>query len=375
MVLFVPLACQAPAGKTAQVTQPDPRAAELDVWFENLMESQDLMGGALLAHEGQVLWQRTFGSVELEANSEGVRSLSEASIYEMASVGKAFTAMAILTLVDAEKVELDAPVATYLNDFPFSAVTVRQLVNHTSGVPDYLGSMDPEEMPTTGDGFLHNEDVLAWLAGGSDALEFVPGSAFNYSNSNYVCLASIVEAVSGEDFGAYLAQHVLGPLGMQRTFSFTTRFANATADSLVSTVPEDYAFGYQRNADGALVLPESLPENAGLQTASTMLGDGTVVADLRDFAKWEAAWTTDVLIPEPLRTSAFTPATLTTGEPSNYGFAWGIDGNSTGHTGGWPGYSTAVFLDRETRTVFVMALTAPVNDWSFMEELQPILFE
>lgn len=345
------------------------------MWFENLMESQDLMGGALLAHAGQVLWQRAHGYAELDANGEGVRSLSEASIYEMASVGKAFTAMAILTLVDAGKVELDAAVATYLDGFVFPEVTVRQLLNHTSGVPDYLGSMDPEEVPVTGDGFLHNDDVLEWLAGGSDALEFVPGSAFNYSNSNYVCLASIVEAVSGEDFGAYLAKHVLGPLGMQRTFSFTTRFANATADSLVSTVPKDYAFGYQRNADGALVLPESLPENEGLHTASTMHGDGTVVADLRDFAKWEAAWTTDVLIPEPLRTAAFTPATLTTGELSNYGFAWGIADKSIGHTGGWPGYSTAVFLDRETRTVFVMALTAPVSDWSSFGALPALLFE
>lgn len=366
----------------AQRTSPAPAAsaaaqldtAGFDLWFDDAMERGELMGAALLAREGEVLWHRTHGAAEFGPGGEVLRPLNEASIFELASVGKAFTAMAVLTLVEAGEVSLDAPVATYLPRFPYADTHVEHLLTHTSGLVDYLGGMEDADVP---DGWVHNDDVVAWVAAERVERNFPAGTRFEYSNTNYLLLASIVMEVSGQDFGDYLVEHVFVPLDMQRTFSFTTRYAGSTPGTIVTTVPGDYAFGYQRSPGGELVLPELMPDGEELLTVSTVHGDGTVVADLRDFAMWEAAWTTEVLIPDALRERALSPTTLKGGTTSAYGFAWAVDPESgwVSHSGGWPGYTTNVMLNPDTRTVFVFALTAPVRDWGFIAELEELLEE
>jgi len=348
--------------------------AEFDLWFDEAMERGELMGAALLAREGEVLWHRAHGAAELGPGGEVLRPLTEASIFELASVGKAFTAMAVLTLVEAGEVDLEAPVATYLPSFPYADTRVDHLLTHTSGLVDYLEGMEPADAP---DGWVHNEDVVAWVAAERVERRFAPGASYAYSNTNYVLLASIVMAVSGQEFGDYLREHVLEPLDIQRTFSFTTRFAGSTPGTIVTTVPGDYAFGYERTPAGALLLPELMPGGEELLSVSTVHGDGTVVADLRDFAKWEAAWSTDVLISDALRERALSPTTLNDGSTSAYGFGWGTRAGSpwVGHSGGWPGYATNVMFDPVSRTILVFAVTAPVRDWSFMGELEGLLAE
>lgn len=363
LVCFTSWAQQAPA--TADAPRPDDRAEQLESLFAGLAE-EGFQGGAILAEAAETLWQGSYGFADIEAQE----AMTDNAVYELASVGKAFTAMAILTLVDAERMTLDDAVAAHLDDFPYNNITVRHLLTHTAGLPDYTEHLSPDEVPQGFDGFIHNEDILAWLAGGTDELEFEPGSRFSYSNSGYLMLALVVEAVSGQEFAEYLQDAIFEPLGMQNTRSFTTRYTE-------SAYPSGYAFGYTRTKLGRLVLPESRPNHEFLSAYSTVEGDGTVAGSLPDFALWEAAWSTDVLIPQALRDEAFTPATLTDGVVSTYAFAWENDPDSTviHHWGGWPGYTTACYIDPTTRTVFAFASTAPVYDWDWVEEAVSIVFD
>jgi len=339
---------------------------QLETLFVRLAEEERFQGGAMLAQEGEILWQGVYGLADVAAEDP----ITHDTIYELASVGKAFTCMAILTLVHAGDMSLDDAVEVHLDTFPYADITVRQLLNHTSGLPDYTEHLSADEVPQGFEGFITNEDILVWLAGGTDGREFEPGSRFNYSNSNYLVLALIVESISGMDFGDYLETAIFEPLGMERTLSFTTRYTE-------SAVPHDYAFGYTRTKLGRMLLPEELPDHEFLSAFSTVQGDGTVAGSLRDFARWEAAWTTDVLIPEALRNEAFQPTTLTTGETSDYGLAWEIDTESgiVSHWGGWPGYTTGCYINPETKTVFAFAITAPLNDWDWVETIEAIIAE
>lgn len=354
-----------PVGVSAQ--QDVSRSERLDALFTRLTEEDGFQGGALLAREGEVLWEAAHGL----ANTQTGEPLTHESVYELASVGKAFTAMAVLTLVDAGAMSLDDAADEHLDGFPYPGISVRQLLNHTAGLPDYTGFMSEDELPNGFDAFLQNEDVLGWLAGGTDGLLFEPGEHFSYSNTNYLMLALIVEAVSDKPFGVYLQETIFDPLGMAQTRSFTTRYSEGA-------VPPGYAFGYARSKiTGRLTLPEDQPGNAFLAPFSTVEGDGTVAGSLRDFARWEQAWTTDILIPEALRQAAFTPTPLGSGGESGYGLAWEIDPDSglVHHGGGWPGYSTGVYIDRETRTVFVFASTAPIRSWGWLDEAIAAAFE
>lgn len=350
----------APEHEPVPATHP-----ELDAWFERTTSSMPFSGSAVYAKGGEVEWQRFSGLADLETE----RALDAHSIFELASVGKAFTAMAVLTLVDAGKLELDAPVSDVVRGFPSDAITARHLLNHTAGLPDYLEHLDPGAAE-----FYYPRDVVGWLIAEEVPVHFAPGERFEYSNTGYVLLAYLVEVASGQDFGSYLSSHVFGPLGMQRTYSFTGRYTGYE-------LPVDYAYGYVADEGGAWVLPESLPGAEFLRAFSTMHGYGTVVGDLRDLAKWRAAWTTDVLVPAELRDQALRSGVLNDGTETGYGFAWMIADGYVMHTGGWPGYSTFVVMDLEGQggayeegLLAAFAVTSPITGWSWAQEFEQLLF-
>jgi len=361
-------ACTAPAPKMAdQAIEPrkPPISNQLDQMFETLAE-QGFQGGAILAREGKVIWSGNYGKADIATG----RPLDSNSIYELASVGKAYTAMAVLTLIEKNKIQLHDTAKTHIGNFPYPDITIRHLLTHTTGLPDYTEYLSEEEITDEFAGFVSNEDIIRWLASGTDDRLFQSGEKFSYSNSNYIALALIIEAVSGQIFSEYLSDNVFNPLGMVHTLSYTERF---TSD----VVPTNYAFGYISNEKGELILPETLANNDFLPALSTLEGDGTVIGTLSDFAKWEAAWTTDILIGAQLRKEALSPYRLNDGSMSEYGYGWrtGIQENRVFHWGGWPGYSTGVYLDAETRTIMAYAITAPFNNWEWIGQFETLAFE
>jgi len=173
-------------------------------------------GSVLVARNGHVLFTRNTGF----ANYETLQDINENSVFQLASSSKQFTAMSILLLNKEGKIDLDASVTQYLPELPYTNVTIRNLLNHTSGLPDYIGFLnrywhDKGVNP-------NNEDVVSIMAEKKLKLKFKPGSRFVYSNTGYVVLAAIVERISGLTFPQFAKKNIFEPLGMKNTFIHTT---------------------------------------------------------------------------------------------------------------------------------------------------------
>ena len=254
----------------------------------------DVPGAAVIViRDGEALLVKTYG---LSNVADGT-AVTPTTNFRLASLTKQFTATAVLMLVAEGKLGLDEPIRRYFPQFPAftEAVTIRELLNHTSGIPDYepiYGDRYPEQVTDAG-----VVDIIA----GTDGLYFEPGSEFRYSNSAYAILSELVAKLSGRPFPAFLGERIFRPLGMDRTLAYV---AGGPA------VPER-AMGY--TVDDGRVVPSD-------QSAwSAVLGDGGVYSSLTDLAKWDRALYANDLLPPELWQAAWTPGL------DHYGFGWWID--------------------------------------------------
>jgi CubicO group peptidase (beta-lactamase class C family) len=216
---------------------------------------------------------------------------------------KQFTAMAILMLAQQRKLFLDNSLSDVLPGAPLymRGVSIRHLLNHTSGIVDY-----EDLIPELQTSQVVDKDVLRLLRG-IDSVYFPPGTKFKYSNSGYALLALVVEAVSGQSFAEFLKQNIFAPLGMNHTIAF---------ENGKSTV-DDRAFGYSRTDSGFVRTDQSV--------TSAVLGDGGIYSSIEDMFKWDQALYTETLISSRLFRQALTPATLLDGTKTTYGFGWFIE--------------------------------------------------
>jgi len=280
----------------------------------------------LVIRDGKVVLKRAYGL----ANLEEKRKATPKTNYRLASVTKQFTATAILILAEQGKLSLDDPLTEFFPDFPTygAQITVRHLLNHTSGLPDYEDHLPPSSEPVLDADVL---EILKRQEGGY----FPPGSAFRYSNSGYALLALVVERVSGVSFAEFLRGNIFAPLGMRHTHM---NLRTAPADSR-------RAYGYSRRSNGW--------ERTDQSRTSYVLGDGGIYSSVEDLARWEAELASPRLVrPETRRQSmnATTPArplgedrdaTQADGE-LGYGYGWFV-GTWRGEPVVWHGGSTRGF--------------------------------
>jgi CubicO group peptidase (beta-lactamase class C family) len=270
----------------------------------------------LVVREGAQLIRWTGGMADIES---GV-SATPATNYRLASVSKAFTAAAILLLVEQGVLSLDSPVRQWLPPLPMSAagVTLRQLLTHTSGLIDYEDLIAPGTAAQ-----VHDIDVLKMLAA-EPRLYFPPGSAYRYSNGAYALLALIVELASGMSYATFLRKRIFEPLAMKGTLAH---------EEGVSTVAHR-AYGYTRVGNEW--------RRTDQDVTSAVLGDGGVYSSIDDLAKWDAALYDDRLLrPESIRL-AFTPATSTDDPATSYGFGWRLTGETVWHSGESVGFRNVI---------------------------------
>ncbi len=246
--------------------------------------------------------------------------VTPATNFRLASVTKQFTAAAILLLAEDSLLGLDDPACRWLPSLPAAAqaVTIRQLLTHTSGLVDY-----EDLVPASTAGQLHDADVLGLLET-QDRTHFPPGTAWRYSNGGYALLDLIVERASGRPFAGFLRERIFLPLGMTGTVAHQEG---------ITTVSRR-AFGY-RHADGAW-------ERADQSPTSAVLGDGGVYSSIDDLAKWDAALDDDRLLGGGSRRLAFAPATPTDDPAVEYGFGWRITGESAWHSGETVGFRNVI---------------------------------
>jgi CubicO group peptidase (beta-lactamase class C family) len=319
----------------------------IDSLLNSLNEKGKLNGNVLVAEKGKIIYLKSFGI----ANEATKERIDKNTIFELASCSKEFTAMAIVILKEQGKLRLDDPIAKYLPKLAFyDDITIRNLLNHTGGLQDYLTIMDSVFDKHK---IAVNEDIITIFARLKPALEFSPGTQFKYSNTGYALLASIIEKASGESYASFLKKNIFDPLHMQRTFVFNRRLHPRKIDN--------YAFGYIYSKYlGKYLLPDSIEKAKVVFWLDGVVGDGTVNSTVLDLLKWDRALYTNKLISKTDMQQVFSPAKLSDGTYTKYGFGWKIEQHEdyakvVRHSGGWPGYKSDI--ERHTdndKTIIVL---------------------
>ena len=186
----------------------------LDRYFMQRYRNEKFNGVVLIAHNGRPIYEQTFGYSDISTKEH----LTDSIPFELASVSKTFTATAVLKLAEQNLLSIDNPVKLYFPEFPYEAVTVRQLLTHRSGLPDYV-YMDNRYI-TDRQHYMNNMDVVNIFCKKKPRLLFSPNSRFEYSNSNYALLAAIVQHVTGMKFQQYMHDSIFAPLGMNHSYVF-----------------------------------------------------------------------------------------------------------------------------------------------------------
>ena len=352
MVLFVSFALSrtAPAPDRAD-TQ------EIDALFTAL-QSDDAPGAAVLVlQEGKPVFQRGFGVADLKT----LRRIDNRTNFRLASVTKQFTAMAVMLLVHEGKLSYDTRLTDVFPAFPGygKAISIRHLLNHTSGLLDYEDLMPKLDRSTSpGEVRQIQDDEVLELLKRQQTTKFAPGSRWEYSNSGYVVLGLIVGKVSGRPFGDFLHERIFTPLGMEHSIAYQKDR---------NEVP-DRAFGHSLRG-GAWRQTDQSPTSA-------TLGDGGVYSSLADLARWDRALREHTLLSQSEMRTAIIPVKVPEGTPSEpdgspaeYGFGWFLNPYK-GHTRMWHygetvGFRTAIqrFPD-DKLTIIVLCNRSDVDPTS-----------
>jgi len=298
----------------------------------------------LVKKDGRVVFERGYGVKQLRTGSK----IDTKTNFRLASVTKQFTAMAVMLLVHDKKLSYETTVWEIFPKFPEygKKITVRQLLNHTSGLPDYEDLMDAAEKAKgpiwSPEKQIQDAEVLTLLEGATKG-KFAPGTRWDYSNSGYVLLGAIVTQVSGKAFGEFLQERIFAPLKMSGTAAYQED---------KNTVP-NRAYGHTKDSNGFKQTDQS--------STSATLGDGGVYSNLGDLSKWDDGLRSHALLSaeemEPaLQLARFggaenavlpddAPAGLR-GVPVEYGFGWFLDPYKSHermwHYGDTMGFKTAV---------------------------------
>jgi len=317
--------------------------------------------GAAVAvvEDGKVVFLKGYGLADVQAKTP----ITPDTAFDLASDSKQFTATAILLLAQDEKIELDSPLCSVLPEFTgdAKAITIRHLLNHTSGLDDYLRlladsgrvvriSMLPSTTKPRADAPTAAEVVH--LLAKVPNLEFTPGSQFEYSNSGYVVLGQVTEKVSGQRLSEFLATRIFKKLAMKNT---------VLVDERKQEIP-GRAHSYATKADTVDI--DYTPVNR-------IYGDGNVNSTARDVATWLASFAGGSVLNTEWQKLAWTAGTLTDGTTTDYGCGWVIgeyDGEpSVGHEGAWVGFQSSVlYLPNRKFGVVVLSNLAelPIDELS-----------
>jgi CubicO group peptidase (beta-lactamase class C family) len=320
---------------------------KLDSVFAALHSKGKFNGNILIADKGEVVYKNSYGF----ANETTKEKLTENSIFELASVSKQFTAMAIVLLKKAGKLNYEDKLDKFIPALNFyENITIRNLLNHTGGLPDYMAIMDTVFDKSK---IATNKDMISIFAKAKPAILFKPNTKYEYSNTGYALLASIIEKASGLTYKNYLDKVIFKPLQMTNSFVYTRRLAPRKI--------KNYAYGYVYIEKAKkYVLPDDYDDTNMVIWLDGIVGDGTVNSTTGDLLKWDKALYTDVLINDEDRKDIFSGITFANGKKSNYGFGWLVENNKVlgkivNHTGSWPGYAT--FIERNldsNKTIIVL---------------------
>ena len=324
---------------------------------------KDFSGVLLVAENGKPVYHKAFGYREFEPRI----LLQTSDIFELASVSKQFTAMIIMMLKEKGKLNYDDLVENYL-EIPYKGITIRHLLTHTSGLPDYQEIMDKywDKSKVAG-----NPDCIEYLNKYAPPKRFEPGDKYEYSNTGYLLLASIAEKASGKDFIDMCRKWIFRKLKLKSTNIRTLEQKKATKNFAIGHI-----YVQERNK---YVRADSFPSSDYTIWLGNRKGPGRISSTAADLLKWDRALYTDKLVNQLTLQDAFTPMKLNNDSLSNYGFGWSlrtdsIFGKIVSHTGDNPGYKTQIirYIDKK-KTIIVLNNNAHKDFSLIVRQLEAVL--
>ena len=327
-------------------------ADAIDDYIAKQMQRQQIPGLSLaVVQDGRALKLQGYGFADVELKA----AVTPDTVFEIGSVTKQFVAVAIMTLVEQGKVGLNDSPAKYLPDLPaaWRAVTIRQLLTHTSGIPDFeevLG-YGAYRIPTTA------EQLIAKVA--DRPMDFPPGTQWHYSNTGYYLLGLIVEEASGEPYVTVIEKRILGPAGMTRTRS-------STPVEIIAGRASGYAL------EGGRV------ENRDPIQPTAVGGAGDLVSTASDLVRWNAFLDARSVLANESYAQIWTDQPLADGSPSGYGFGWFVTPvrghRAREHSGGTAGFSSDILrLPDDRVTVIVLTNTYNANPVAIASHIARLL--
>jgi CubicO group peptidase (beta-lactamase class C family) len=319
---------------------PAAQPATVDDYVQGEMARQHIPGlSILVARDGKIVLAKGYGL----ANVELQVPVKPETVFQSGSVGKQFTATAVMMLVEEGKIKLDNPISDYLVGCPpsWKRVTIRELLSHTAGLGDYPDKFDFRKDHTEAEELGIVERI---------PLMFTPGTKWSYSNLGYLTLGILIHRVTGQFYGDFLQKRIFGPLGMS-----TTRII-----SEADIIP-NRAAGYR-------LVKGQLKNQEWVSPTINTTADGSLYFSILDLAKWDAALYTEKLLRQSSFKQMWTVARLTNGQPNSgqYGFAWFV-GTKGGHrvidhSGAWQGFETHIsrYID-DKLTVVVLGNLADAD--------------
>lgn len=294
--------------------------SRLDVYYHAQARS-GFNGSVLVGYKGRVIYERYFGY----ANREQHMPLQPNSACQLASISKTFTGAAILYLHEKKYLNINDPVQDYIKDFPYQGITIKMLLSHRSGLPDYTkwvpNFRNDERTP------INNETMLQMMAKYRPGLEFRPNSRFKYCNTNFAVLARIIEITTEIDYRTFMRKYIFEPLHMNNTFVYDP------AKGLPISATISYKYNWVREPD---------------MFADGVYGDKGIYSTVEDMYRWDQSFYENKLLSNETIEMAYGPCSFEKPGIKNYGLGWRMlcypdGGKIIYHNGWWHGNNTSFY--------------------------------
>ncbi|MCY7291136.1 MAG: beta-lactamase family protein, partial [Ferruginibacter sp.] len=328
------LTYEIPATSKISDTEKENIKRAVQRFYDTTLGPSAFNGGIIVAKGGNIIFEKYQGSVNLD----GKDLITATTPLHIASVTKTFTAMAILKLHEDGKLNIDDSLSKYFSDFNYPGVTIKTLLNHRSGLPNYLYFMEKVGWPT--DSIMQNKDVLKWLIERKGFIQDI-GTAdhrFNYCNTNYAMLALVIEKVTGNPYPAFMKEAIFDPIGMKNTF----------IHFLGNTKIRSKSFDWKGR---------EIPDN----NLDAVYGDKNMYSTVGDLLLWDRVLKDTAFLSQKTLEAAYTPYSNERPGIKNYGLGWRMNVYDDGkkiifHNGWWHGNNASfIRLLKEDATIILIS--------------------
>ena len=322
--------------KSIELLKTDARQNKIDDYFSRKYKRKQFNGNILFAENGKIISHKSYGYANLKTKEK----LTENHSFQLASVSKPFTSVAILQLIENGQINLNDTLQKFFPNFPYEGITIHQLLCHRSGLSQYTHFCDaPDSIWPDKSKTINNQDVINIISKINPLINYPPDRRYYYCNTNYLLLASVVKKISGIEFKQYLKENIFSPIDMN--------------NSIV----------YDRTNFNDLIMPTQGYENRTPWEdvyLNGVVGDKGVYSTTMDLLKFDRALEKNLLINDSLKKLAFSKKNKDYNRNKNYGYGFRLkDHNKYGkivyHTGWWKGYrSYYIKVLKKDQTIIIL---------------------